>query len=329
MQTTAVIVTYSNRFHLLSQVVESILNEGVENIIVIDNCSLKESKDNLRSLELELKNKIKVIYLDKNYGSAGGFKRGLEEAYKSNCDFIWLFDDDNVAKKGALKALLSFWDEEKLNKNNNMLISLRADRKQYYKSIKEGNKDILTGQINSFMTFDFISYLKQKFNKKKIIQKHTENHGEVNQAPYGGMFLHKDIINTIGYPNEDFFVYTDDTEYSYRVIKNGGKIYAVLDSLLEDIDVSWHDVKFKKRLFSSPILDTPSSFRVYYSFRNRVYFEMNNRVDNKYIYYFNMFVFMSRLFVSVIFRFKFKRFKLLMTAIHDGIVGKLGERYFN
>ena len=160
MKTTAVIVTYSNRFHLLSQAIESILNECVENIIVVDNCSIKESKDKLQSLELELKNKLKVIYLDKNYGSAGGFKRGLEEAYKSDCDFIWLFDDDNVAKKGALKALLSFWDEEELSKNNNILISLRTDRKQYYKSIEEGNKDILTGKMNSFMIFDFISYLK-------------------------------------------------------------------------------------------------------------------------------------------------------------------------
>ncbi len=325
---TSVIVTYSNRFHLVKQVIESILDEGIENIIVIDNNSEKESREQLKNLELQMDNKIKVIYHEKNLGSAGGFKRGIEEAYKSDCDFIWLFDDDNIAKKGALNSLLSFWNKKSLDKQNSMLISLRKDRKQYYKSIKENDKDILTGKNNSFMTFDFIGYIKNKLSKREESKEYDKNYGEVNQAPYGGMFFHKSLVEKIGYPNEDFFVYTDDTEYSYRVIKNNGKIYAVLDSLLEDIDISWHDVEFKKGLFSSPILDTPSNFRVYYTFRNRVYFELNNRVNNKYIYFFNMFVFMSRLFISVLFRFKFKRFNLVIQAINDGLLGNLGEKEF-
>jgi GT2 family glycosyltransferase len=325
---TVIIVTYSNRFNLVEQVVDSILSENINNIIVIDNNSDIESKDKLKVLEVELKEKLKVIYLPENIGSAGGFKRGLEEAYKSNCDFIWVFDDDNVAKKGALKALFDCWNNLKLDEAKDMLISLRADRKQYYKSIEHNNKELLTGTKNSFMTFDFLSYLKNKFLKKATIEKYNKNFGEVGQAPYGGMFLHKKLINNIAYPNEDFFVYTDDTEYSYRVIKNGGKIYAVLNSLLEDIDTSWHDVELEKGIFISPILETPSNFRVYYSFRNRIYFELNNRVENKLVYFTNMFIFMSRLFISSFFRIKFKRFILLLRAIRDGINGNLGERNF-
>jgi len=326
MKVCAVIVTYGDRFHLLKQVMDACYSEGVNKIIVIDNASEKNSKEQLKGYE-QKESRLKVIYLDENTGSAGGFKRGLEEAYKLDSEFIWIFDDDNIARKGALKALLNCWKEQKLLKDKDMLISLRKDRKQYYKSIKQKNPEILIGKKNSFMTFDLISYIKNKISKNKISKKYNRNYGEVYQAPYGGMFLHRELIDKIGYPNEKFFVYTDDTEYSYRVITNNGKIYAVLDSLLEDIDTSWHDVKFKKGLFNSPILDTPSNFRVYYTFRNRVYFELNNRVNNKYIYFFNMFVFISRLLISVLFRFRFKRLKLVITAIKDGLNGNLGETF--
>lgn len=329
MKTIAVIVTYSNRFHLLKQVIESILSQDINKIIVIDNNSEPSSKEQLKLFEKQNSEKVKVIYLPENIGSAGGFKRGLQEAYNdSESEFIWLFDDDNIAKKGSYVALVSFYNRKELEKNNSMLISLRSDRKQYYKSIEANDTEILTGKKNSFMTFDFISYIKNKFFTKKTNIKFNQNYGETHQAPYGGMFLHKNLINKIGYPDDRFFVYADDTEYSYRIIKNGGKIYAVLNSLLEDIDISWDKVEFKKNLFSSPILDTPSSFRVYYSFRNRVYFELQNRVENKFVYFFNMimFFFVSRLLIYGILRFKFKRLGLVLKAIYDGINGNLGKR---
>lgn len=329
MQTIAVIVTYSDRFHLLKRVVDSILNEEINHIIIIDNDSEISSKEKLKKLEQENADKLKVIYLSENIGSAGGFKRGLQEAYNINdCEFIWLFDDDNIAKKGAHKALINFFNAKKLDKENSMLISLRVDRKQYYKSIEQSDTEILTGKKNSFMTFDFISYIKNKFFTKRINIKLNKNYGETHQAPYGGMFFHKNLINKIGYPDDRFFVYADDTEYSYRVIKNGGKIYAVLNSLLEDIDTSWDNIELKKGLFSSPVLDTSSSSRVYYSFRNRVYYELMNRVENKFVYFFNMVMFLliSRLFIYGILRIKFKRLGLVIRAIYDGINGNLGKK---
>ena len=102
----AVTVTYGNRFHLLRQVVDRALEEGVAKVIVVDNNSVEESKNRLQEYEERLQGKIKVLYLDDNYGSAGGFKRGLQEAYKDNeCEYIWLLDDDNVPQKDSLISL--------------------------------------------------------------------------------------------------------------------------------------------------------------------------------------------------------------------------------
>jgi len=103
--TFAVTVTYGNRFHLLKQVIDSALAEGVAKVIVVDNNSVPQSREQLKAYEHELgSDKIKVLYLDDNYGSAGGYKRGLEEAYEDpSCEFIWLLDDDNL--------MLNAWNE--------------------------------------------------------------------------------------------------------------------------------------------------------------------------------------------------------------------------
>ena len=43
MTVFCVIVTYSDRFHLLEQVIRSCINEGVDKIIVVDNNSYDDS----------------------------------------------------------------------------------------------------------------------------------------------------------------------------------------------------------------------------------------------------------------------------------------------
>ncbi|MDK2861142.1 MAG: hypothetical protein PWQ37_3063 [Candidatus Petromonas sp.] len=132
-----VTVTYGNRFHLLKQVIDAALNEGVYKIIVVDNNSEVESRNKLMEYEKLLNGKIKVLYLDDNYGSAGGFKKGLEEAYNdSECEFIWLLDDDNYPMNGSLKNLLDFWHSLKIE-NRHLSRELCLLIKSLYKHLPQ------------------------------------------------------------------------------------------------------------------------------------------------------------------------------------------------
>ncbi|MFN3505797.1 MAG: glycosyltransferase family 2 protein [Caldimicrobium sp.] len=141
MNVFAVTVTYGNRFHLLKQVIDAALSEGVTKVIVVDNNSVIESREKLKAYEKELgSDKIKVLYLDDNYGSAGGYKRGLEEAYNDpKCDFIWLLDDDNMPLKDSLKKLLEFWFSLDIEDKENK-VALLSDRFVISKIFKEGIK---------------------------------------------------------------------------------------------------------------------------------------------------------------------------------------------
>jgi len=299
LKVCTVIVTYGNRFHLLKQVMDACYKEGVDKIIVVDNASVKNSRDKLKEYESKNQERLKVIYLDENTGSAGGYKRGLEEAYNcKDCEFIWLLDDDNKPQKDSLKVLKEFWNRLDVgNKKEKItLLSYRPDRIQYKEAIMTNNPDLVLGRKNSFLGFHILDLPKKiiRVIKRKMgMQIFTENlnikSGKVSVAPYGGMFFHKSLIDTIGYPREEFFVYADDHEWSYRVTKNSGEIYVVLDSVLEDIDTSLGLRGTHTSLFYS-LLNKSENFRLYYSTRNRIIFE-NIFCNNTIMYNLNKYVF--------------------------------------
>jgi GT2 family glycosyltransferase len=325
-----VTVTYGNRFHFLKQVVDAALKEDVCKVIVVDNNSEQESREKLREYERELGNqKIKVLYLDDNYGSAGGFKRGLEEAYNDpDCEFIWLLDDDNKPMEGALKVLLDFWNSlEEVNKEERIALLSYRFRREYLakKSIIHNKPEIVLGLKNSFLRFHIrefpkkiFGYLKRIFLKKHdISMKEDYGFGKVPVAPYGGLFIPKSIINQIGFPNESFYLYEDDTEWTYRITKNGGKIYLILNSKIDDVDLSSIIARNVKQT-QIYMISRAEAFRVYYGIRNRVYFEINNLVDNQLIYWINIFMYLLLISLS-----STKNLKIIINAIRDGFRGKL------
>ncbi|AEA34639.1 glycosyltransferase [Hippea maritima] len=332
MKVCAVIVTYGDRFHLLKQVMDACYNEGVNKIIVVDNASEENSKKQLKEYE-EKESRLKVIYLDENTGSAGGYKRGLQEAYKcEECEFIWLLDDDNQPQKDSLKVLKDFWnklkDENKEEKVS--LLSYRPDRIQYKEAIMTDNPDLVLGRKNSFLGFHIIDLpkkvirvLKRKIGIKTFHENPNIKSGKVAVAPYGGMFFHKKLIDSIGYPKEEFFLYADDHEWSYRITKSGGKIFVVLDSILEDIDVSWQLENKATSPFYS-YLNEGNKFRVYYTVRNRVNFEKNIISSN---FYYNL---NKKLFFSFLSLYKNKKnqeqYNIFRKAVNDGLNNTLGRQ---
>ncbi|WP_131912025.1 glycosyltransferase [Celerinatantimonas diazotrophica] len=325
----AVIVTYSNRFGLLKQVIKSCIENEISTIIVVDNNSTSESKEQLVLFEQKYSKVLQVIYLDKNFGSAGGYKIGLQRALEQKCDYIYLLDDDNKLKHNAVSKLVDEWTKlvDIDNKEEQLaLLSYRSDRTIYKEAIIKNNPSYILGMKNSFLgfhildiPFKIIKFIKKKFIKVAYRKDCGINSGKVLVAPYGGMFFHKQLIKKIGLPNELFFVYADDYEWSYRI----PNIYLVLDSQIEDIDISWNLKKISSPFYT--YLNNGSDFRVYYSVRNRVYFEQSI-VNNRYSYSINKAVFLFFLFFYRNCSNK-SRYEIFKKAVIDGLSGNLGETF--
>ena len=124
------------------------------------------------------------------------------------------------------------------NKNVVALLSFRPDREQYKQAILENNPNLVLGRKNSFSGFHLNQKISKFFSQKALLDK-TKVIGEIAYAPYGGLFFHKTIVDEIGYPNEDYFLYSDDHDWSYRITMANKKIYLVSNSVIEDIDTSW------------------------------------------------------------------------------------------
>ncbi len=333
-----VIVTYGNRVRYLIQVVESVLAQGIYKIIIVDNNSSSESKQGIKQLEKHLGNKIEVVYLPENLGSAGGYKRGLEKAYNDpECEFIWLLDDDNQPDGRALCELLKFWytiDEFQEKEKRVVLSSFRISRLAYKKAVLQKKPYLILGRKNSFLGFHFIDIPRKIFARMVPLSLREQclpqniTSGVIPVAPYGGLFFHKSLLENIGFPDEKYFLYSDDHEWTYRITKKGGKIFIVFGSLIKDLDVSWHVKEQNSTTFLS-ILHEKSQMRIYYAVRNRILFEKEHLVTMPLVYFFNLVFY--RLLLSF---FQFldkhkslsaKNLGVFDKAIIDGLKGYMGK----
>jgi GT2 family glycosyltransferase len=331
--TCVVTVTYGDRFDFLKSVVEAAFENGVLKIVIVSNNAEANSLERLRILESESQGSINVIPLTENTGSAGGYKVGIENAVNcSDCEFIWLLDDDNQPERNALAELSKHYKElsKTFPPNQLGLLSLRQDREQLKRAARIVDVHSIFPRTSSFLGFHVLD-IPRKFmkalhlkNPEKILQS-PKSAVEIPFGPYGGLFFHKSLPKEIGYPDERFFVYADDTEYTFRLTKKGGKLFLIPSSTIQDIDHSWH-IKVKGSHFEQLLLGDSES-RIYFSVRNQVYVDRYIWIKNYFAYTINKFTFLIILGVlaSLIHK-NLLRFAMIYKAIQEGERKQLGLR---
>ena len=93
---------------------------------------------------------------------------------------------------------------------------------------------------------------------------------EVDASMFVGFFLPRTVIEKVGFPRNDFFIYYDDLEYSYRIRKKSIKIIKVRDSIIEHSDSPSREF-YSRELFSRRItVPKMSSWKLYYYVRNDI-----------------------------------------------------------
>jgi len=310
MNILGIIVTYGNRFIYLEQVVKRLLKEKIRTILIISNGADKISKKRL--LDLRRNNKrIKLIILEKNYGSALAVKKGLKYALKSNCKFILLLDDDNLPALGFKKILEKKYQQYGNSYKN--IFSPNRYKLKYYKNLQSKNKPFFFLN-NNFIKFNFFQiifyFIKKFFIKKEKLKKEIL----MQVAPYGGLFFNKEVLKSLGYPKTNFFLYADDFDFTLRMTKNTFNIYYSKDYLIKDLDPTLDENNY----FSKKIDEK----KIFYQVRNHTYFS-RNFITNKIIYYSNMYFFLFYFFLRNFFiitdkKFFFERLYLILKAVRSG-----------
>lgn len=195
----AVVVTY-NRKTLLVKCLNELLKQThpIDRIFVIDNASTDGTPELLKSSGLLDNSIVHYVRLPKNMGGAGGFHEGVKLAYESGFQWIWLMDDDGLPDENALRALLSkknefhFLNSLVLHDNENLSFPFSwPNHDTLIKSLKEVKSIAINGCVI----------------------------GEA--CLFNGTLISSKLVNRVGYPKKEFFIWGDEVEYRARCVRAG------------------------------------------------------------------------------------------------------------
>ncbi|HPS57713.1 MAG TPA: glycosyltransferase [Spirochaetota bacterium] len=318
-----IIVTYADRYNYVKQVTDWAEKQThIQRIYISDNSSIENSSRKLKQLEKET-DKINLTIYNDNLGPGRAIKESLMKIMNNNKNsFCLILDDDNLPDKNALSELIQFWNEniDEMKSGNTILVCFRVQRKNYLRAVTENRPDLLIGINNMFRTF----HIKNIFNK--FFKKSTDNifNNNLPVAPYGGMFFHMNLIEQIGYPDEDFCLYFDDHEFSRRLVEKGGNIFLVQKSIINELEDSWyHDKGFG----FMKIVKSNNRKVMYYSIRNRIIFEKKYMVTNYFIYLFNALIYCGILILIMLITLNLKNIYTFINAVLDGFLNKKYIKY--
>ena len=194
--------------------------------------------------------------------------------------------------------------------------------------VSEGNPWLMVGKPNSYLGFHIIDFILKRFaklfiNPKSEKEHHSCRYAKAHFAPYGGFFFHKSILDVIGYPDEDYIIYADDCEFSYRITSKGGSIYALLDAKIDDMD-DREELKTYGNNFDF-YANHYNKVRLYYTLRNAIHFHLNHHCTNKVMFFTNLIIYYFFCCAYILLRFNLSRFPIFIDSFIDGCFGKLGE----
>ena len=236
-RTAAVVVTY-NRKDLLTENIQCLLAQKPEvpAIIIIDNHSTDGTKEAIQQfIDAE---QIQYCDTGANLGGAGGFSFGIKYAAEKGYDYVWVMDDDCMPNPDALAAF--FVADEQLKGQYGFLSS-----KVLW---KDGNLCTMNLQRET-LTHNLAGF-------EKDLQ-------PVVMASFVSLFLPTRIIKEMGLPIKEFFIWTDDWEYTRRISRKY-TCYAVADSVV--VHKSKNNIGANIATESADRLD-----RFDYLYRNDVY----------------------------------------------------------
>ena len=292
----AIVVTY-NRRNLLRECLLSLQAQAhrVDTILVVNNASTDGTAELLRADFPHLP----VLTLAENVGGAGGFHAGMKWAYEQGYDWLWLMDDDGRAAPDCLEKLLAH------ARPNSVMVPVQQDSSGRLYGISEWRN-------NLFEVTDRIVEGKQPVSGKFTFA-------------FVGPLIARTIVEKVGLPNKDFFIWFDDHEYALRIqTKTDAEIVVVPDAIF------FHDFGGKKREVSflgrRSLRAVQPAWKGYYGVRNHLYTVTRTRHHPQEIaVYFLLQI--RHLAGELIFEpDRWERARMRLMGIRDGALGRLGKR---
>lgn len=296
-----VVVTF-NRKLLLERCLNAIRSQTYKPaaVYVIDNASTDGTDAFLLSsgyVDREMDGILFKYYrLENNVGGAGGFYKGMKTAYEdAEYDGFWVMDDDGEPDDSCLKELIPFLRE----------------------------RDYIAPLVAAIENHDSCAFVPNT-SINQFQRKASNGIVENWASPFNGILYSKKLVNEIGYPNREMFIWGDEMNYHYRAIRAGMSPMTVVNAIhyhpkAKDVMVTSYK--------GSQIVFVSQFWKGYCQYRNVIY---NRRFQN-YTWKQNL-RFGIGYFKNHLYYFIFKIHSLKWTwcfikAFFAGLFGKFGGQY--
>lgn len=294
MKIAVVVVTY-NRLTYLKKCILALHRQSrkIDTIYVINNGSTDGTTE-----WLETQTGLTTVNQD-NTGGAGGFYRGLKEAFHNEHDLIWAMDDDVNPTENCLETLI-----QNIPNTGGIACPRRLMNGKTY--------------ISETLHFNFknpFASLKKRLTTNDMDGKDTI---PLEDMAFEGPLISSSVIAKIGLPEKGLFIFWDDSEYAYRAFSAGFPITYCTKAILIKEDI---------------IGNKPSATRSWkypYTLRNEVFF------IQRYATGWFRLIYTRKLYCRYMFglakhllkgdnKYTFSDFYLCHKAFRNGMLGILGK----
>lgn len=202
-------------------------------ILVVDN----NSKDKTRDIINSFRKRISHIFLDNNVGYAGANNIGIKHA---NGEFIFLLNPDTKVDINIFNNLLKAF-----RNNADMVVG-----QPIVYLMKDSKRVNLTGKVTHFLGFDWVRGYKKTMYPCE---------GEIMSFSGCGVMIKKFVFNKTKAFDQNYFMYYEDSDLSWRLRLFGYKLMFVPSAIM------YHDYKY------IPVEQYQSlKSKLFYNERNRI-----------------------------------------------------------
>ena len=275
----SIIVLYKANKNMVLSLYES-LKEQVDKLIFVKN-------DNTNASFIQSLDKVVFIDLGDNYGIAYAQNRGIEEARKTDVDWVLFSDQDTCYPPHYISDLISISMNRKLE-------NIGALCPVFYDEIKK-------------------SYGELTVEKTKTTKPEIGKIYELAHTISSGTLVPMNVLEKIGGMNENLFIDFVDNEWCWRVNEKGFKIYCITNVCIH------HQLGDKMVRKLGIQIVSRSQMRFYYIIRNGYYLTTTNHLSRIEVLKYKIMLMKKGIEFLLLYGISIRNFLLIKKAKYNGL----------
>ncbi len=222
MKLSVIIVNYNVQYFLencLNSVVKAAKDVSCE-VFVVDNNSVDGSVEMVREKFPE----VKLIANQVNLGFSKANNQAIKQA---NGEYILLLNPDTVIEENTFKCCVDFFESNP--KAGGLGVKMLDGKGKF---LPESKRGLPTPVVAFYKIFGLAQLFpkSERFGQYHLGHLSKDKNHEIEILSGAFMMVRKSVLDQIGLLDENFFMYGEDIDLSYRITQAGYKNYYLADT---------------------------------------------------------------------------------------------------